>query len=575
MNRINTISRATFAVATCVLVATLVRAADEKKPAPTEQVNAKASFDPVAAAQAEIAKLDVGKSDWPQWGGSPYKNNTPPGENIPTNWNIEDGTNIKWTARLGSQSYGNPVVANGKVFVGTNNGNAYIDLFPAEIDLGCLLAFDEKDGSFLWQHTNHKLAAGRVNDWMWQGICDSPLVDGDRLWYVSSRGEVVCLDTEGFYDGENDGPFKNEQLKTTKDADVVWAFDMMGELGVFQHNMCSCSVTCAGDVLFVNTSNGLDQTHLNLPAPDAPSFFAMNKNTGEILWTDKSPGTNILHGQWSSPAYAEISGVKQVLFAGGDGWLYSFAPDGDGNGNSKLLWKFDCNPKETKWILGGSGTRNNIISTPVIYDNLVYVAVGQDPEHGEGPGNFWCLDPAGASGDVSPTIVVDKDGNKVPPRRLQALETKEGEKEVPNEKSIVVWHFDEIDMNQDGNISYEEEMHRAIGTPTIKDDRVYIGDFSGIVYCIDAKAADEDKQPTVYWTFDMFSPAWGSPLVVDGHVYIGDEDGDLTIFEHSNKKNVVKSIYMKNQIKSSPIVANNVLYIMVLDTLYAISEGGK
>jgi outer membrane protein assembly factor BamB len=386
---------------------------------------------------------------------------------------------------------------------------------------------------------------------------------------------VACLDTKGFYDGENNGPYKAEPNENTDEADVIWLYDMMGNLGVSQHNMCSCSVTCMGDILFVNTSNGLDESHINLPAPNAPSFMAMNRDTGKVLWTDKSPGTNILHGQWSSPTFAEIGGVSQVIFGGGDGWIYSFAPEGDGKGNSKLLWKFDCNPKNSKWVLGGSGTRNNIIATPVVYDNLLYVAVGQDPEHGEGIGNMWCINPDGAEGDVSPTMVVDKAGKPVPHRRLQALDADEGEKEIANEKSIVVWHFDSIDANGDGEIDYEEEMHRACGTASIKDDLLYIADFSGIVYCLDAKAADENKKPTLHWTYDMFSPAWGSPLVVDGKVYIGDEDGDLSIFDHSKEMKQINEIYMEESIKSTPIVANNVLYIMTLNTLYAITPGGK
>ncbi len=50
-----------------------------------------------------------------------------------------------------------------------------------------------------------------MHDWPNQGICCSPLVDGDRLWYVTSRGEVACLDTEGFHDNdENDGPFRTK-----------------------------------------------------------------------------------------------------------------------------------------------------------------------------------------------------------------------------------------------------------------------------------------------------------------------------------------------------------------------------
>ena len=120
------------------------------------------------------------------------------------------------------------------------------------------------------------------------------------------------------------------------EADILWVYDMMGKLNVSQHNMCSCSVTCVGDIVLINTSNGVDESHITLPSPEAPSFIALNRDTGKLLWTDKSPGNNILHGQWSSPAYAEIGGRKQAIFAGGDGWIYSFDPAGDGNGNPKL-----------------------------------------------------------------------------------------------------------------------------------------------------------------------------------------------------------------------------------------------
>jgi hypothetical protein len=40
---------------------------------------------------------------------------------LPTGWDIASKKNVKWVATLGSQSYGNLVVAGGKVFVGTNN----------------------------------------------------------------------------------------------------------------------------------------------------------------------------------------------------------------------------------------------------------------------------------------------------------------------------------------------------------------------------------------------------------------------------------------------------------------------
>lgn len=551
------------------------------------QVNAQ-DYDPTAEIAKDLAKLKVGPKDWPQWGGWSGKNNTPDGKNIPTEWDIDDGTNIKWSAKLGSQTYGNPAIANGKVYVGTNNGAGHLKRYPSNVDLGCLLCFDEKTGEFLWQHSSPKLSTGRVHDWPLQGVCCSPVIDGDRLWFVTSRGEVRCLDTEGFRDDENDGSYTAEPNENKDEADVIWVFDMMAKLKVSQHNMCSCSVALVGDILLVNTSNGLDESHINLPSPDAPSFIGLDRNTGELLWSDKSPGANILHGQWSSPTIAEFNGQAQAIFAGGDGWVYSFDPKGDGNGNPKLLWKLDGNPKDSKWILGGRGTRNNIIATPVVYDGYVYVAVGQDPEHGEGVGHVWCIDP-NKRGDVSSTLAKDKDGNIIPARRLQAVDLEEGEKIELNPNSAVVWHYTKVDSDGNGKFAFEETMHRTIGTAAIKNDLLFISDFSGLFHCMDAKKVDEKTTnedgthpPVLYWKYDMFAAAWGSPLIVDGKVYIGDEDGDIAIFNLSSDPEVAMSdeepiveINVGNAVYSSPIVANDVLYIANKSTLYAISSDAE
>ena len=83
-------------------------------------------YDPTVEASKGIALFKVGPKDWPQWGGWGGKNNTPDGKNIPTTWDIDSGKNIKWSAKLGSQTYGNPVIANGKVYVGTNNGAGHL-----------------------------------------------------------------------------------------------------------------------------------------------------------------------------------------------------------------------------------------------------------------------------------------------------------------------------------------------------------------------------------------------------------------------------------------------------------------
>lgn len=531
-------------------------------------------FDPTAAALKEIATLKVQPKDWPQWGGSTYRNNTPEGKNIPTQWDLESGENILWAAPLGSQTYGNPVVANGKVYVGTNNGYGYIKRYPKNVDLGALVCFDEKTGKFLWQHSNPKLPTGRVHDWPLQGVCAAVYAEGDKLWYVSNRGEVVCLDAEGFHDGENDGPYVSEPNSNKDEADIIWRVDMMGQLGVSQHNMCNCSITAVDGVIFVNTSNGVDESHINLPAPNAPSFIALDQATGKVLWTDDSPGANILHGQWSSPCHFVLDGQAQVVFGGGDGWVYSFDPKGDGSGKAKLLWKFDGNPKDSLYLLGGRATRNHIIATPVYYDGYVYVGVGEDPEHGEGQGHLYCIDPK-KRGDVSPTLAFDKDGKPLEARRLQNLDPKKGEVEKPNPNSAVVWHYDQIDKNGNKKFDFEETMHRTCGTVAIKDDLLFVADFSGLFHCLDAKKVDANGKPVVYWVHDMFAASWGSPLIVEGRVYIGDEDGDISIFELSKEMNLIGEINMSNAVYSTPVVAGDVLYIANKSTLFAIKEGAK
>lgn len=569
-------------------------ASEPAKEAPSEKEPPEANESEKKPAGEEAAKADEQgiTQEWNQWAGSPIRNNVPVARNIPTEWNPgefdsqtgewhrDSAQNIKWVARLGSQSYGNPVVADGKVFAGTNNGAAYLKRYPASVDLGCLLCFSEKDGQFLWQHSSEKLPTGRVHDWPQQGICCAPLVEGKRLWYVTSRGEVACLDTEGFADGENNGPFKGEPNENKDEADVIWYLDMMKQLKVSQHNMCSCSVTAAGDLLFVNTSNGVDEGHTNIPSPQAPSFLCLNKNTGEVLWQDNSPGENIVHGQWSSPAYAVIDGVPQVLFGGGDGWLRSFRGEAAKDGKAELLWEFDCNPKEAKYSVSGRSTRNHIIGTPVVYENLVYIAVGEDPEHGEGNGHLWCID-ATKRGDVSSQLAVKVDDRKhvLPKRRLQAVIPEDGEVAIDNSNSAAVWHYSEYDWNGDGKIAdFEEKMHRTCGTVAIKDGLLFIPDFSGLFHCLDVKTGK------VNWTFDLFAATWGSAMIVGDKVYVGDEEGKVSIFglsadpsvamrkEGDDQYQPLHQIEMGNAVYSTPVIAKNVLYISNKSHLFAIAS---
>ncbi|MFT3880508.1 MAG: PQQ-binding-like beta-propeller repeat protein [Gemmatales bacterium] len=142
------------------------------------------------------SEFTIAPHTWPMFGGTPDRNmvnNLDKG--IPAEFDAEKGKNILWFAELGSQSYGNPVISGGKAFVGTNNGNPRDEAIKG--DKGNLMCFRATDGRFLWQIVHDKLPAGRVNDWPEQGVCSSPLIEGDKVYYVSNRGEVICATTEG------------------------------------------------------------------------------------------------------------------------------------------------------------------------------------------------------------------------------------------------------------------------------------------------------------------------------------------------------------------------------------------
>jgi outer membrane protein assembly factor BamB len=227
-----------------------------------------------------------------------------------------------------------------------------------------------------------------------------------------------------------------------------------------------------------------------------------------------------------------------------------------------MLWKFDCNPKDSVYKLNGA-TRNHIIATPVIYDGNVYVAVGEDPEHGEGGGHLWCIDPT-KRGDVSPTLVYNsKDPTvTIAPKRKQALVAAEGDLERDNPNSAAVWHY--IGANPK---EFEQTMHRTCGTVAIKNDLLIIADFSGVVHCLDSKTG------TAHWTHDMLAASWASPLVADNKIYIGDEDGDILIFELSPEKKEIAEINVGSAVYTTPIAANGRIYIANRNRLFCIEEG--
>jgi outer membrane protein assembly factor BamB len=470
---------------------------------------------PGLLAAAGFTAVSAQTVDRAMFGNTYVRNMVSDEKGLPGEWDVKTGKNVKWWADVGSQAYAGPVVLGGQVYVGTNNEgmrNAKLTR-----DRGVVMAFKEADGEFVWQMTHEKLPAGRVNDWPQQGVCSTPFIEGNRLWYTSNRATIVCLDTEGFLDKENDGPVTSEKDSSPIDGDVVWEYDMIRDLDVFPHNLAVSSPLVVDGLLFATTGNGVDEGHTNIPSPEAPSFIALDAKTGALVWENSSPGKDIFHGTWSNPTYAVVQGRAQVIFPGGDGWLYSMEPK-----TGKLLWKFNANPAGSKYVLGGRGTANEIIGTAVVWEDKVYVGVGQDPEHGEGVGNFWAID-ATKDGDITGTGAV--------------------------------WH-------RGG-----DDFHRTISTAAIHDGIVYAADLSGFLYALDARTGQH------YWTHDVMAAVWGSPFVADGRVYLGDEDGDVEVLKAGKAKQELGSYNMGVAVYSTPVAQDGVLYVLARSRLFALATG--
>jgi outer membrane protein assembly factor BamB len=439
--------------------------------------------------------------------------------------------NVKWAVALGSRAYGGPVIAGGRIFVGTNNEKPRDPKIKG--DKGVVMCFRESDGKFLWQIIHDKLADGEVNDFPREGIASTPCVEGDRLYYLSNRCELVCADVAGY--------------EATGKGKILWTYDMIKELDVFPCQLVNSSPLVLGDLVYAITGNGVDAGTGKLPKPKAPAFVAVNKKTGKLAWSSNLPGAKVMRGQWSSPAAATVGGTTHIIFAGGDGVLYGLEAK---TGN--LLWKFDCNPKSAPPYKFTAGSlRSFIVATPVVHDNKVYVAVGQEPDDGAGLGHLWCVDftrtPKNKDKDLSPV-----NDNFDP-------------KAAVNKDSGLVWHYGgEIDPKPKDD-SREYHFGRTLSTVAIHDGLVYAVDFGGFFHCLDAKTGKR------VWEYDFTETTWCSPYYVDGKVFVGTDSSLLYVFKAGRKLSEPKKINIGNQVKVPPLAANGVLYVNGSSTLFAIA----
>lgn len=476
----------------------------------------------------------VEAADQPQWGERHTRNMVSAERGLPADFDPATGANVKWSVSLGSNAYGSPVIADGRVYIGTNNAEPRDP--KHEGDRGVLMCLNESDGRLVWQLVVPRIGGDDYLDWPNIAICTPPTVEGKFVYAFTNRCELVCLDVAGMADG-NDGPFMDEGRHMTPadqpalevgplDADIVWLLDLREAVDMYPHDSPNAAILLDGDLLYLNTCNGVDNTHRVIRKPDAPSMIVVDKTTGRLVAQDgERIGPRIFHSTWSPPAMGMVDGRKRVYFCGGDGVCYAFEPPSaavDAVQTLKRVWRFDPDPTSPKedvqrYLKNRKEGPSNILSTPVLLGDRLYVTVGGDIWWGKKQAWLKCIDATG-EGDVT--------------------------------ESNEVWSYPLVE--------------HCVSTPSVLEGLVFVADCSGLVHCVDAATG----QP--YWTHKLKGDIWGSTLVADGKVYVGSQGRDFCILAASKELKILATMDLDAPMASTPVAANGTLYFNTLARLYAV-----
>jgi outer membrane protein assembly factor BamB len=484
-------------------------------------------------------RLPTHAADQPQWGQAWSRNMVSAEKGLPESFDPQSGRNILWSAELGTETHSSPVVAGGRVYIGTNNGHPRD---PAQQgDRGVLMCFDEKTGRFLWQLVFPKRSEDIYFDWPNSGIASPVTVQGDRVYFVNNRGVVLCIEPP---------PIAAESAPNAPAAapgpKTIWEFDLTSGAGIWSHDAAHSSILIHGDYLYLNSGTGVDNTHKRIRTPNAPSLVVLDKHTGRLVARDNEHiAPNIFHSTWSAPSLATVNGRPLIFFAAGNGIVYAFetvqdpvmAGDASAQDSStssphspaflRQVWQFDFDPSAPKTnVHQYNGNRHespsDFFGMPVFNHNRLYVAGGGDIWWGKNEAWLKCID-ATRTGDI----------------------TANG----------LVW-------------SYPLQKH-VLSTPAIYGGLAFIADCGPTLHCVDAQTG----QP--YWTHELQGEAWASPLVADGKVYLGTRGGSFYVFAASKQEKLLSTVELGRPISSTATAANGVLYVATMTHLYAVRQGAR
>ncbi len=258
------------------------------------------------------------QADWPTFRGV-GRTGVAPDTGLLKKW-PEEGPKLLWKAKGAGRGYSSPAIANGKIIT---LGDALSGMDDKDEYLTC---FDLKSGELIWKSkTGAQYKDQRTDDW--NSPRSTPTIDGELLYVISPSGVLIC--------------------NQTADGKEVWRKDLKKEFGGGKADGWGFSESPTVDGDWV----------LCTPGKEKATMVALNKKTGETIWTASHAGNS--GAGHSSIVISNAGGIKTYVNSTGNALIGVRATDG------KLMWKYDYPPKITA-----------VIPTVVFKDDFIFVPVG-------------------------------------------------------------------------------------------------------------------------------------------------------------------------------------------------------
>jgi outer membrane protein assembly factor BamB len=269
-----------------------------------------------AAPSASGADTAPATGNWPQWRG-PKRDGVSTDTGLLKEW-PRNGPPLLWEAKGAGRGYASVAIAAGRIYT-LGDGLSTAD--DKDEYVSC---FDETTGKQRWiAKLGPAWNSGSPN---WQSSRSTPTVDGTRLYVLTARGDLVCLETA-----------------TGKE---VWRKNLPKDFGGQKGDGWgySESVLVDGDQVVCT------------PGGEKATMVALKKETGDTIWKASVPKDR--GAGHASIVIAEVGKTRVYVQTTAGGAIGVRADDG------KVLWTYPIDRTTA------------VIPTPIIRDNLVFFTAG-------------------------------------------------------------------------------------------------------------------------------------------------------------------------------------------------------